>query len=78
MLPNSTITAIAGKNGHMCTDPYYCLGEEHEVTVDGALPTQVGRVNLVVVRHGIEPSDAVLGQRLPLAEQLSPFELPPM
>jgi hypothetical protein len=77
ILPDSKISAIIGEPGHSCGNALDCIGMRHEVTVTGANPDTLENIHLIILRHGIEPSSAILRQRLPLPEQLSPFELPP-
>jgi hypothetical protein len=78
VIPDITITGIAGEYGHVCTDPFDCLGEEHKLTIEGGPPPELEGIHLIAIRHGIKPSDAIFRQRLSLADQLSPFELPPL
>lgn len=76
VLPRSRIKRITSGGGHVCGDPSICLGRSHEVQIDGANPVLLQNIDMIVVRHGIEPSHAILNQRLPVPEQLSPFDIP--
>jgi hypothetical protein len=77
VLSNSRISSIVGEPGHACGKPLDCLGKKHEVLVTGEHPDTLENIHLIILRHGIDPSNAILNQRLSLPEQLSPFDLPP-
>jgi hypothetical protein len=75
--PSHTIQSIAPV-GHSCVAAATCSGQPHDVTllpVIGGTPASLTDVDLIIVRHGVEPRPALLSGP-PIREQMVPYELP--
>ncbi|MFL6676482.1 MAG: hypothetical protein ACJ8LG_24725 [Massilia sp.] len=74
--PSSAIGEIVPVN-HTCHHAPDCIGKTHRVRIDTAnmAPTPC-LAELIIIRHGVEPRPLLLSGRLPVQEQISPFDLP--
>jgi len=77
---SSSIQTIApAEAGHECVSAPGCIGKKHVVLIAprcGHGATAIEEADLIIIRHGLEPRPQLLGGRLPVPEQISPFDLP--
>lgn len=73
---SSTIHSITPL-GHSCKKASDCVGKKHIVEIDAGDPTLIEcEADLIIIRHGVEHRPLLLGGRVPVPEQISPFDLP--
>lgn len=76
---SSAIHTIKPKHPGPCASAGTCIGKPHEVkfkALGSAAAPPDREANLVIIRHGVEPRPVLLGGRLPVPEQITPFDLP--